>query len=279
MMVSLIAAVLLGGQNRGVGQVELAFSRSLVTSLLQVKTGSISGVITGPNPNVVEGATLTALLRNPNSDSTLKSFSTVSDEKGCFRFAALPVGIYEIRVGTDEIIKHLATRVVVRSAENTKVEIQLRFIDECDGNFPEIRSLSDSDRAEIVKWIIEEAIAGQQTVMFSNPTLASDKIIILSTAKIESIWVPSIAGHNFLLLKPEEIQNRANRKGDYMYWQFDQIRPRGSCVVVSISHVWAEGTSSIETGQRTPLGESLFIYVFRRQSGKWIGKVISGSIS
>ncbi len=279
MMVSFITAALLGGQNLALAQIELTFFRSpAVMPLVQIKTGSLSGVITDPNSHAVAGATVTAL-RETDAASTMKSFSTVSDSKGCFGFEALPIGIYEIQVGSDEIwlIRQITKQVVVRNLENTTVAFHLRFIDECDGNEPVAQSLSDSDRAEIVKWMIEEAITEKKIP--SDSTLASDRSVVLSTANIESSWVPIIPGHKVLLLTPAEVQKRANRQGDYMYWQFDKIRPRGPCVAVSLSNLWADGTSSIETGKRTLLGESLFNYVFRKQSGKWIGKFISGSIS
>ena len=281
MMVGFITVALLGGQNRAVARIELTFFQSAAAyPLVQIKTGSISGVITDPNSHAVAGATVTALRQDANAASTLRSFSAVSDSKGCFKFAALPLGTYEIRVGWAEmwpLLKQIAKVVVVRSSENTTVEFQLQFIDECDGNAPEAQSLSDSDRAEIVKWMIEEAITKKKIP--SDSTLTSDKIIVLSTANIESSWVPILPGYKLLLLTPAEVQQKANRQGDYMYWHFDEIRARGSCVAVSISNVWADGTSSIETGQRTLLGESLFHYVFRKQSGKWIGKFITGSIS
>jgi hypothetical protein len=139
------------------------------------------------------------------------------------------------------------------------------------------RARSTGDRAEIVKWMIEEALTAKKKS--SDSTLASDKILVLSTKNIESSWVPIIPAYKILLLTPAEIQQKANRQGDYMYWQFDEIRVSGPCVAVSLSNLWADSTSSIETGQRTLLGERLFNYVFRKQSGKWIGKFITGSIS
>jgi hypothetical protein len=219
-------------------------------------------------------------VRDTEAASTLKSFSTESDRKGCFRFEALPIGTYEIQVGWAEmwpLLKQITQRVIVRSSEDSTVEFHLRFIDECDGGLPEIQNLADADRAEIVKWMIEEVITEKK--VSSDSTLASDKILVISTKNIESSWVPSVPGYRLLVLTPVEIQQRANSQGDYMYWQFDKIRARRSCVAVSLSNLWADGTSSIETGPRTLLGEGRFNYVFRKQSGKWVGKAISGSIS
>jgi hypothetical protein len=281
MMMSLIAAASFGGQNRAAVQVRLhPFQPASVTNVVQLKTGSISGVISDPNLHPVAGATVTAV-RDTEAASTLKSFSTVSDSKGCFRFEALPIGTYEIQFGSDEIwlMKRIVKQAMVRSSQNTTVDLQLQFIDECDGNAAEAQSLSDSDRAEIVKWMLEEALTNRKIP--SYVTLASDKKnIVLSTANIESSWVPEIPGHRLLLLTPAEVQKRAtNGRVDYMYLEFDKIRARGSCVAVSIHNLWADGTSSIETGKKTFLGEGSLYYVFRKQSGRWIGKFITGRIS
>lgn len=279
MMVSFITSALIAGQSKALAGTELTLfvPWAAIRPVLQIKTGSISGVVTDPNSHAVAGVTLTALLRDENDGSTLNFFSTVSDSKGCFRFAALPIGTYEIRVGSDELIKQFVKRVVVRGSENITVEFQLRFIDECNGNISYTPSISDSDRAEIVKWMVEEAITEKNRS--SGSKLASDRIVVLSTENIESSWIPVIPGYKLLRLTPVEVQQKANRQGDYLYWRFDKIRIRGLCVAVTVSHVWAAATSSMETGQRTLLGERLFIYVFRKQSGKWIGKFITGTIS
>jgi hypothetical protein len=282
MVFSLISvALLLEGTNQAEAQIELTHFRSASLSpLVQPKVGSISGIITDPKSHAVAGADVTVLRRDSNAASTLRSFSAITDRKGCFRFAALPIGTYEIRVGWAEmwpLAKPIAKVVVVRSSRNTAVEVQLRFIDECDGNAVEAQSLTVSDRAEIVKWMIEEPITKQ--TRSSGSTLASDKIVVLSLANIDSSWLPIVTGYKLLPMTTAEIQQMANREGDFMYWQFDKIRAKGSCVAVSISNVWVDGISSLETGKRTRLGESDYYFVFHKQSGKWIGKVITGSIS
>jgi hypothetical protein len=128
----------------------IGFRSEIITSSVRVKTGSISGVITDPNSHPVCGATITALRGDGNAASTLRSFSTVSDSKGYFRFEALPIGTYEIQVGSvgsDEIwlMKQIPKQAVVRNSENTTIELHLQFIDECDGNAPEAQRLGDSE--------------------------------------------------------------------------------------------------------------------------------------
>jgi hypothetical protein len=89
MLVGFITAALLGGQNRAVARSELTFLAA-VKPVVQLKTGSLSGVITDPIAHAVAGATVTALRRDASAASTLRSFSVVSDGKGVSDLQLLP---------------------------------------------------------------------------------------------------------------------------------------------------------------------------------------------
>lgn len=236
-------------------------------STIQAKTGSISGVVHGQDSKGLEGVTVLALAQEGESRG---SVTVVSDNKGRFSFPTLTAGTYELEAVVNEgwLMTRPTKSVVVRAGENTAVDFRPQFIEGCQQNATTSVSLGTADKAEIVRWIVAEVIEEETK---KSPT--SEKRPILSTHKIGTMEIPST---RLQLWTPEEIQRVANRQGDYMYWQFDDFRVAGSCIAVSFSNLWADGTSTIETGPKSPGGELGFVYAFRKQDGKWIGKFISG---
>ena len=169
-------------------------------------------------------------------------------------------------------MKPVLERITVRTSEDTIVNIRLRLIDECAGTVGEILSLSGSDKAEIVRSTLEDVLTG-------TPAFAPNKSFVLSNKNIEPLVILKVSGYTGLLMTPAELQAKADRQGDFTYLQFDRITVRGACVGVTLTSMWADGTSSIDVEPRNSFGESRSYYIFRRVAGKWVGKVISGWVS
>ena len=244
----------------------------------QLGRGSLSGVVIGPDSRALAGAAITASLRDGNTAVTTRSFSAVTDGNGGFNFGALPAGAYEVQVESPEtwLMTKTTQQVVVSEREATAVEIRLEFIAECRGDEPQ--SLSDADRTEIVRLMLEEALVGKKIPSYVTLTSAG-KNVPAATANIEAGWLPAIPGYHLTLLTSAEIRRRADGHGDFMYLEFDPIKASGSCVGISLSNFWAISAASIEAGRTTLLGEGRLNYIFRKERGKWVGKFISGWIS
>ena len=154
-------------------------------------------------------------------------------------------------------------------------DIRLQTIEQCKGE--KLDHLTAADKDEIITLMLEDALTRKRIPSYSN--LIMDNNALLSTVNIESQRVSNPAGLRVVLLSPGEIQARANRQGDLMYLEFGKFEPHGSCVAVSLSNLWADGTSTIETGPKTLLGEGCLNYVFYKRSGKWMGEFVDGWVS
>lgn len=238
----------------------------------QINKGSISGIVTAPDLQPIRCVSVTALRDTKETESVLRSFSSDTDDKGVFRFEALPEGTYEIQFDFDEIwlMKPISKRVTVRAFENTSVEIRFSFIDECNGGPLPSRILSDADATAVIEWTLRETFTGR---------VAPDSEVILSIANIKPQWLTDTLGLKLVAMSPTDIQKRADQRGDYMYWRVNKLTVKGSCVHVSFAHLWADGSSTVQTGVRTLLGESHFQYVLTKRSGEWRGRLLNAWIS
>lgn len=242
--------------------------------VLPGKQGSVSGSIVGPESRAAAGAIVMASRQDPDPSTQIRTYTAKSDDKGHFDFPSLPVGSYQLEVSPKDkwLFKQTVRSVQVRDSVNTTVELRFQFIEQCDGEA--LNNLTNGDRLEIIRFMLDEAITQK-----SDPELTAKKHVILSTENIthgESLTLPGV---QLLLLSPADIQVRANREGDLMYLQFEKIEPRGSCIPVTLLNNWADGTSTIETGPKTFLGEGGIQYVFTKRNGAWKGEFITGWIS
>ena len=243
----------------------------------QEKHGSISGIVTGPDSMTIVAARITAEPQTSAGALALPPALTYTDQSGGFRFDSLPEGKYELQVATQGrlLLKPFSTSVTVRDAEQTNVDIRLQTIEQCNGE--KLDHLTSTNKDEIIKLMLEEALTRKGIPSYVNLVVGNDAP--LSTVNIESQRISNPAGLRLVLLSPSEIQARANRQGDLMYLEFGKFEPHGSCVAVSLSNLWADGTSTIETGPKSRLGEGWLCYVFYKRSGKWVGEFVDGWIS
>lgn len=86
----------------------------------QTSTGIIEGVVTDPHGKVVPGATV--VVRHVATNLTREASS---NELGFYRFDALPVGVYELRVEASGFQKKVLTRVEVLVGQVTHLDVNL----------------------------------------------------------------------------------------------------------------------------------------------------------
>lgn len=242
--------------------------------LEQEKRGSVSGVVIGPDSEPIAKASV--VVTRPEGDIS-RGFPTLSDAKGAFKLESLAIGTYEleVRVPALRLLRPFTMTITVRDSVNTIADVRLRRIQQCEAN--KLGTLTRADEAEIIRLMLAEALVKKEIPSYPNLVVGNEAI--LSTKNIESHRVSNPADLRLLVLSPAEIQNRANQRGDLMYLEFEKFAVEGSCVAVELSNLWADGTSTIETGKQTLLGEGAIYYAFRKQSGRWIGEYITGWIS
>ena len=73
-------------------------------------------------------------------------------------------------------------------------------------------------------------------------------------------------------LTPDEIQRKADNEGDFLFLSIPEIKIRSQCIAVALSNTWAQGKNS----QVEYMSGGGLIYEYRKKSGKWVGKFVTG---
>ena len=135
---------------------------------------------------------------------------------------------------------------------------------------------SDEDKAEIVKLTLERALLKKEIPDYNYIKDLND--IPLSTENIKGELLPELDGIKLVLLKPEEIQERAEQDGNYVYFlEFEEFRVKGPKVIVAINHYPKYAKKPHPKYADRPrvmaFGGGLIIE-YQRQDGKWVGEVV-----
>jgi hypothetical protein len=233
----------------------------------QVAGGSISGVVKDRGSAVIPGAKVT--LQGTKSS---KSVETVTDSEGRFKF--IPPDIYQLRVEHSEFKAATKESIVVIESRNTEIDFRLETPQACDDASSGSTELTDSDKEEIVRLVLVEALVEKKIPDYLM-LVENKKAVVVSTLNFKKAWVPTLPDYTLKLMSPAEIQSQADAQGDFLYLSFDEFKVKGSCVAVTLVNSWAVGKKS---GMGYLSGGG-FSYEYRKQSGKWVGKWISGWIS
>jgi hypothetical protein len=87
-------------------------------------------------------------------------------------------------------------------------------------------SLTDQDRLELIRQTLERALIGNEMIV-AGVLVKDNESVVLSTENIDPSLVPDIPNRNLILLRPDEIQKKADDQGDFMFLNFDRMEPRG----------------------------------------------------
>ena len=98
----------------------MVFALSAATFAQSTTTGSIGGVVTNPNKEVVPSATVTARNAGTNKEET-----ATTDDTGRFKVANLQPGIYAVTVNSTGFSQITQENVVVEVGRETSLEISL----------------------------------------------------------------------------------------------------------------------------------------------------------
>lgn len=140
-------------------------------------------------------------------------------------------------------------------------------------------SLTDEHRSELIRQTLERALIGNEMIV-AGVLVKENGSVVLSTENINASLVPNIPNRTLILLRPEEIQKKADDQGDFMYLSFDRIGPKaiwvdggwgvdGSVVEVVLANLLAKGKDSEKTDGYMSGG--YFTVEYRQISGEWVG--------
>jgi hypothetical protein len=103
--------------------------------------------------------------------------------------------------------------------------------------------VSESDITEIIRSSLTIALIDKRIPDYK---LIEDKEnIVLSTENIFRDLVPEIFGVNLIVLEPDEIQNKADREGDFLYLRFTKLEFQNEGnAIVDLDNVWMKGRTS-----------------------------------
>ncbi len=105
-------------------------------------------------------------------------------------------------------------------------------------------SFTTDDKTDVVRLSLERALVDQEIPDYQLLVQDSDEIV-LSSENITDIEVPEIPGHQLRLLRPEEIQAKANAEGDFLYLQFNPFEVNSpNDVAVGLGSQWAAADDS-----------------------------------
>ena len=132
-------------------------------------------------------------------------------------------------------------------------------------------AFSEDDKAEIVQLTLERALVEQEIPDYSLLTAGGDELI-LSSENIEDVDVGEVPGFDLVVLSPEEIQEKADAEGDFLYLFFNPFEEESvDRINVGFGSQWAVAQDST-TGYLSGGGLQM---VYERQPEGWVGEVVA----
>ena len=125
--------------------------------------------------------------------------------------------------------------------------------------------LIDKDKAQIVKSILLDIDFLSRGLRIGE----TKDVVYLSTENISPELMPEIRGVHFILVNPEEVEEKS--KNGFGYYAFTDFKVRGSKVLVSFGDTWRNDRGGAVSYRTTH-------YEFRKMSGRWRRKEVSVSI-
>jgi len=105
-----------------------------------------------------------------------------------------------------------------------------------------LQRITDEDIPEIVRLTLERALVDGGIPAYE--LIKDNESIVLSTENIDLSLIPKLPGVNFTLLSRDEIQEKADREGDFLYLRFNQLKIEDFRVLVSLDNTWAVSKDS-----------------------------------
>ena len=135
-------------------------------------------------------------------------------------------------------------------------------------NNPDERFLSmDLDKQTIAQLSLEWAILDKNIPGYN---LMKDKNhIIVSTMNINKNYNFTLEDISFTILTPEEIQQKSNKDGDFLYLEFRGLDIYGNTATVELHNSWAVSEETRKNGLGFLSGGGARI-PFKKEGGRWL---------
>ena len=229
----------------------------------QTNTGSLSGVVTDLMGVLVPKAKVWATRKADRS----ATFETRTDEQGKFIFTNLPPDIYQVTVSQED--SGATTEQFVSVAPGRMAQMEIQFGIGCDNVHEGADDVTDDDKAEVLRATLVQGTAPQQGFLDKKQREIG---AILSTKNIKPEWLQGFQGVSLQLWTPEEIQRKADDEADFLFLWIPELKIRNQCIAVMLANTWAKGKNS----KGLYLSGGALVYEYRKQSGKWVGKYMTG---
>lgn len=129
------------------------------------------------------------------------------------------------------------------------------------------QKITDKDITEVMRLTLERALVAQEIPDYD--LIEDTANIVLSSENVNPSLLPQISGVTLTLLSPEQIQEKADRQGDFLYLRFKEITVEDSKIIVSLESAWAVGKNSTTAY----LSGGGFTVEYRRDGKEWVGEV------
>ena len=131
---------------------------------------------------------------------------------------------------------------------------------------PEAAELPAKDKAELIRLTLERALVDKKIPDYN--IIAKQESFLLSTENISAELVPEIKGIKLIQLAPEEIKERAETDGSYVYYfRFRKFEVEGARVLVMLDNIPMYANKP----RRFAFGGG-FTIEYEKMDGEWIGK-------
>lgn len=165
---------------------------------------------------------------------------------------------------------------------NVKARVAGQTVELLNPSHEDNLTLTDDDRREIIKDALNEAILKKKMSNLGfwdkqREDKTKDKLdVYLLKQNVAPDLLPELPGVNLILLNADEMQERANSETSIVYLAFNKFSAEGSTVIVSLDIHLLQ--SKLPGAQRWMGWGAGHTYVYRKENGKWVGRIISSWI-
>ena len=125
----------------------------------------------------------------------------------------------------------------------------------------------DLDKQTIAQLSLEWGISGKNTSTYYSTEEKNH--IIVSTMNINKNYNFTLEDISVTILTPEEIQQKSNKYGDFLYLEFREFEIRGNNATVRLDNSWAVSEETRKSGLVFLSGGGAKI-PFKKEGGEWM---------
>ena len=223
---------------------------------------TILGHVTDRWGAVIFGATVTLI----GSLGEVGKTQTIGD--GEFRFVGVQQGKYQLAVKWSGVNRAVTKSVRVVGSRSKLVNVAVDF-SPCAGiESSKARALTETDRAEIVRQLLDLSMENDSLTAHSGSNVAE---FIMAPNNIRFEWLTDEQRRRIKIMKRDEMQRVTEKFGEINYLRIMPLKQHGACVEATVTmNVTVKG--QMEDANMAGGGAT---YEFFRTAGHWVGKWFS----